>query len=139
MIRRTALATVVLAVAVLGACRDDTPGATAEADADSGTSNPSNNFTPSSPRGAGDTITYSFHGTNTSAVSLHDVAVTVDDDHRPVAQQLVHALALIAFGLFSERTRGKDYPALLFLLAIAGLSLAAFVVTVRLACRRSRA
>ncbi|NOT29927.1 MAG: DUF423 domain-containing protein [Planctomycetes bacterium] len=32
-----------------------------------------------------------------------------------VRYQLVHALALIAFGLFSERTHGKDYPALLFL------------------------
>jgi uncharacterized membrane protein YgdD (TMEM256/DUF423 family) len=32
-----------------------------------------------------------------------------------VRYQLVHALALIAFGLFSERTRGKEYPGLLFL------------------------
>ena len=30
--------------------------------------------------------------------------------------QLVHALALIAFGLFSERSSGKDYPGALLLL-----------------------
>ncbi|HEX6886053.1 MAG TPA: DUF423 domain-containing protein [Planctomycetota bacterium] len=32
-----------------------------------------------------------------------------------VRYQLVHALALIAFGLFGERTRGRDYPGALFL------------------------
>jgi uncharacterized membrane protein YgdD (TMEM256/DUF423 family) len=32
-----------------------------------------------------------------------------------VRYQLFHAFALIAFGLFGERTRGRDYPALLFL------------------------
>jgi uncharacterized membrane protein YgdD (TMEM256/DUF423 family) len=30
-----------------------------------------------------------------------------------VRYQLVHALALIAFGLFGERTSGKDYPGVL--------------------------
>jgi uncharacterized membrane protein YgdD (TMEM256/DUF423 family) len=33
-----------------------------------------------------------------------------------VRYQLVHALALVAFGLFGERTSGKDYPGVLFLL-----------------------
>ena len=32
-----------------------------------------------------------------------------------VRYQLVHALALVAFGLFSERSRGRDWPALLLL------------------------
>jgi uncharacterized membrane protein YgdD (TMEM256/DUF423 family) len=32
-----------------------------------------------------------------------------------VRYQLVHALALIAFGLFGERTSGRDYPGLLLL------------------------
>ncbi len=40
---------------------------------------------------------------------------TLDEWDTAVRYQLFHALALIAFGLFSERTRGKDYPALLFL------------------------
>ena|SRR5688572_17458896 len=33
-----------------------------------------------------------------------------------VRYQLVHALALVAFGLFGERTSGKDYPGILLLL-----------------------
>ena len=33
-----------------------------------------------------------------------------------VRYQLVHALALVAFGLFGERTNGKDYPGVLLLL-----------------------
>jgi len=33
-----------------------------------------------------------------------------------VRYQLVHAFALIAFGLFGERTSGKDYPGVLLLL-----------------------
>jgi uncharacterized membrane protein YgdD (TMEM256/DUF423 family) len=33
-----------------------------------------------------------------------------------VRYQLFHALALIAFGLFSERSRGSDYPGVLFFL-----------------------
>jgi uncharacterized membrane protein YgdD (TMEM256/DUF423 family) len=33
-----------------------------------------------------------------------------------VRYQLVHALALIAFGLFSERSSGRDYPGALLLL-----------------------
>lgn len=33
-----------------------------------------------------------------------------------VRYQLVHAFALIAFGLFGERSRGRDYPAVLFFL-----------------------
>jgi uncharacterized membrane protein YgdD (TMEM256/DUF423 family) len=33
-----------------------------------------------------------------------------------VRYQVVHALALIAFGLFGERTSGKDYPGILLLL-----------------------
>lgn len=40
---------------------------------------------------------------------------TLDEWDTAVRYQLFHALALIAFGLFSERTRGKEYPALLFL------------------------
>ena len=32
-----------------------------------------------------------------------------------VRYQLVHALGLIAFGLFSERTRGRDWPGLALL------------------------
>jgi uncharacterized membrane protein YgdD (TMEM256/DUF423 family) len=32
-----------------------------------------------------------------------------------VRYQLVHALALVAFGLFGERTSGRDYPGLLLL------------------------
>ena len=32
-----------------------------------------------------------------------------------VRYQLIHALALIVFGLYSERTTGRDWPALLFL------------------------
>jgi uncharacterized membrane protein YgdD (TMEM256/DUF423 family) len=33
-----------------------------------------------------------------------------------VRYQLVHALALVAFGLFGERTSGKDYPGVLLFL-----------------------
>jgi len=33
-----------------------------------------------------------------------------------VRYQLVHAFALLAFGLFRERNPGRDYPAVLFLL-----------------------
>jgi uncharacterized membrane protein YgdD (TMEM256/DUF423 family) len=33
-----------------------------------------------------------------------------------VRYQLLHALALVAFGLFGERTSGKDYPGVLLLL-----------------------
>lgn len=33
-----------------------------------------------------------------------------------VRYQLVHALALVAFGLFGERSSGKDYPGVLLLL-----------------------
>jgi uncharacterized membrane protein YgdD (TMEM256/DUF423 family) len=33
-----------------------------------------------------------------------------------VRYQLVHALALIAFGLFGERSSGRDYPGILLLL-----------------------
>ena len=33
-----------------------------------------------------------------------------------VRYQLVHALALVAFGLFGERSNGKDYPGVLLLL-----------------------
>jgi uncharacterized membrane protein YgdD (TMEM256/DUF423 family) len=40
----------------------------------------------------------------------------LDEWDTAVRYQLVHALALIAFGLFGERTRGRDYPALLFLI-----------------------
>lgn len=41
---------------------------------------------------------------------------TLDEWDTAVRYQLVHALALVAFGLFGERTRGRDYPAVLFLL-----------------------
>jgi uncharacterized membrane protein YgdD (TMEM256/DUF423 family) len=41
---------------------------------------------------------------------------TLDEWDTAVRYQLVHALALVGFGLFSERTRGRDYPALLFFL-----------------------
>ena len=33
-----------------------------------------------------------------------------------VRYQLVHALAVVAFGLFSERSNGKEYPGVLLLL-----------------------
>jgi len=33
-----------------------------------------------------------------------------------VRYQLLHALALLGFGLFSERSSGKEYPGVLFLL-----------------------
>jgi len=39
-----------------------------------------------------------------------------------VRYQLFHALALIAFGLFSERTRGRDYPGVLFFLGTLAFS-----------------
>ena len=47
-----------------------------------------------------------------AALTAHS---TLDVWETAVRYQLVHALALIAFGLFSERTRGGDYPGLLFL------------------------
>ena len=55
------------------------------------------------------------------AFGAHALEATLTADQRviwetAVRYQLVHALALIAFGLYRERSSGRDYPAVCFLL-----------------------
>jgi uncharacterized membrane protein YgdD (TMEM256/DUF423 family) len=45
-----------------------------------------------------------------------------------VRYQLVHALALVAFGLFCERSRGKEYPGVLLLLGSFFFSLSLYAL-----------
>ena len=58
-------------------------------------------------------------GVGLGAFGAHALKATLDENghgaiyETAVRYQLVHALALIAFGLFRERTTGKDFPAAL--------------------------
>lgn len=54
---------------------------------------------------------------------------TLDLWDTAVRYQLVHALALIAFGLFRERTTGNDFPALAFLFGSALFSLSLYALS----------
>lgn len=60
-------------------------------------------------------------GVALGAFGAHALQATLDANghaaiwETAVRYQLIHALALLVFGLYRERTRGRDYPALCFL------------------------